>query len=71
MRAEDALDKGASNLVLDRVLFFACCGNEELVLDVDKVLAIVDYLDIGVCDGVLEVVSHQSNIPLSFSVEAL
>ena len=49
-----AIYDSSSNLVPDWVLSIVCAGDEELVLDVDKVLAITDDSDIGICNRVLE-----------------
>ncbi len=51
--SHDALDDRGANFVADGVLSINGCRDEELVLDVDKVLAVVDYLDVCVCNRVL------------------
>jgi hypothetical protein len=49
-----AINNSSSDLVPDWVLSIVCSGDEELVLDVDKVLAITDDSDVGICNRVLE-----------------
>lgn len=55
--ANDALDDGGADFVAYWVLGVRGCGDEELVFDVNEVLTIVDYLDVGVCDRMLCLIS--------------
>jgi len=49
----DALNHGRTDLVLDRLLLIAGSSDEELVLDVDEVLAVFDDLTVSILDGML------------------
>jgi hypothetical protein len=66
--ADDAVDDGPADLVVDGLLLVGCRGDEELqrsatalalrqvtnlVLNVDKVASVLDGLDVGVGDRVL------------------
>lgn len=53
MCTKDAFYNSSSNLVLDWVLAVCCRGDEELVFNVDEVLAIMDDLNVCIGDGVL------------------
>lgn len=55
VRTEDALNNGRSNLVFDRMLAVRCSRDEELILDVDEVLAITNDLYVRIGNGVLSV----------------
>ncbi len=49
-----AINDSSSDLVPDWMLSITCSSDEELVLDVDKVLAITDDSDVRICNRVLE-----------------
>lgn len=51
--AYDTFYDCCADFVADWVLGVVCCCDEELVLDVDEVLACPDSLNIGIGDGVL------------------
>lgn len=51
--SDACIDDGSSNGVVDGELFLAGGCDEELVLDVDKVLGVADDFAIGVLDAVL------------------
>ena len=53
MCTKDAFYDGSSNLVLDWVLTVCCRGDEELVFNVDEMLAIMDDLYVCICNRVL------------------
>jgi len=50
----DALNHGRTDLVLDRLLLISGSSDEELILNVDEVLAVFDNLTVSVLDRVLE-----------------
>lgn len=52
-RSDDALRYRVSDFV--EHVFVVCAADEELVLDVDEVLAVLDDVDVGVVDGLLVV----------------
>jgi hypothetical protein len=49
-----AISNGGSDFVPDWVLSVVCCGDEELVFNIDEVLSVADDFDIGICNGVLD-----------------
>lgn len=50
---ENTLYDGSSDLVLDWMLLIGGSGDEELILDVDKVLTVVNHLDVCIGNRVL------------------
>lgn len=51
--SDTSIDNGLTNLIVDRCLLFSSCGDEELVLNVHKVLRVSDDLTVCVLDTVL------------------
>jgi hypothetical protein len=51
--ADNSLNDRSTNSVLDWLLCVDCRSDKELVLNVDKVLTVLDGFDVGVGDGVL------------------
>jgi hypothetical protein len=51
--SKDAFYDGSSNLILDWVLAIGCGGDEELIFDVDEMLAIMDHLYVRIGNRVL------------------
>lgn len=51
-RSDAGIDDGSSNDVVDGVLLVAGGGDEELILDVDKVLGVANDFAVGVLDAV-------------------
>lgn len=49
----DTLNDGCTNLVRNRFLFLIGSCDEELVLNVDKMFAVLDNLDISIGNGML------------------
>ena len=52
-------DDCGTDFVAHRVLGIISCCDEELVFDVNEVLTVVDYFDIGVCNRVLCVINNK------------
>lgn len=52
--AENAFYDGGTDFVFDGALLIACGSDEELVFDIDEVLAVADDVDVGIGNGVLE-----------------
>jgi len=48
------ISNSRSDLIPDWVLSVVCGRNEELILDIDEVLAVANDLDISVCNRVLD-----------------
>ena len=51
--SDTSIDNGLTNLIVDRCLLFSSCGDEELVLNVHKVLRVSDDLTVCVLNTVL------------------
>jgi len=51
--ADDALDNCGTDSVLDGLLCIYCCCDEELIFNVNEMLAVFDSFDVGVGDRVL------------------
>ena len=51
--ANDSFDNGSSKFILHWMLGIIRSSNKKLILDIDEVLTVVDYLDIGICNGML------------------
>lgn len=50
---ENTFNDSSTDLVLDWLLFIACCCDEELILDIDEVFTVLDDLCICILDRVL------------------
>lgn len=50
---EDTFNNSSTDLVLDGLLLITCCGNEELILNIDEVFTMLDDLDICILDRLL------------------
>jgi hypothetical protein len=50
---KDAFNNSSPNLVTDWLLFVAGGSDEELILNVNEVLAVLDDIDVRICNRVL------------------